>query len=188
MNPSFAHFRFPLLVVFLICALGACASLPPPTQELSSAQQAVTRADGADAAQHAPDQLATAREALEKANIQASAVRAVGITNQRETTVVWNRRTGQPIYNAIVWQDRRAEPTCAALREQGYEAQVLQKTGLRIDAYFSGTKLAWLLDSERMIIVDVAVHLFDLARFFMGSFRLQSHPAASSSAARWPRP
>ena len=92
-------------------------------------------------------QLATVHEVLAKAGLQASDMAAIGITNQRETTVVWNRRTGLPIYNAIVWQDRRAEPTCAMLREQGYEPQVLQKTGLRIDAYFSGTKLQWILNS-----------------------------------------
>ena len=92
-------------------------------------------------------QLATVQEVMAKASLQVSDMAAIGITNQRETTVVWNRRTGQPIYNAIVWQDRRAEPTCAALREQGYEAQVLQKTGLRIDAYFSGTKLQWILNN-----------------------------------------
>lgn len=91
-------------------------------------------------------QLATAREALEKANIQASAVRAVGITNQRETTVLWNRQTGQPVHHAIVWQDRRAEPACAQLREQGHAGTIQAKTGLLIDAYFSGTKLQWLLD------------------------------------------
>lgn len=91
-------------------------------------------------------QLATAREALEKANIQASAVRAVGITNQRETTVLWNRQTGQPVHHAIVWQDRRAEPACAQLREQGHASTIQAKTGLLIDAYFSGTKLQWLLD------------------------------------------
>ena len=91
-------------------------------------------------------QLATAREALEKANIQASAIRAVGITNQRETTVLWNRKTGLPVHHAIVWQDRRAEPACAALREQGKAGTIQAKTGLLIDAYFSGTKLQWLLD------------------------------------------
>jgi glycerol kinase len=91
-------------------------------------------------------QLATAREALAKAGLQVRDIRAVGITNQRETTVVWNRRTGAPIHNAIVWQDRRAEPTCAALREQGHAPLVQRKTGLIIDAYFSGTKLKWLLD------------------------------------------
>jgi glycerol kinase len=91
-------------------------------------------------------QLATARDALQKAGIRASQVRAVGITNQRETTVVWNRKTGQPIHKAIIWQDRRSEPYCAHLREQGLADTIRQKTGLLIDAYFSGTKLQWLLD------------------------------------------
>jgi glycerol kinase len=92
-------------------------------------------------------QLATAREVLTKAGLRADGVRAIGITNQRETTLVWNRRTGEPVYNAIVWQDRRAEDACAQLREQGHEALVQRKTGLRIDAYFSGTKLQWILDN-----------------------------------------
>ena len=91
-------------------------------------------------------QLATAREALATAGLKATDIRALGITNQRETTLVWNRRTGRPIHNAIVWQDRRAEPTCAAMREQGLSELVQRKTGLVIDAYFSGTKLKWLLD------------------------------------------
>jgi glycerol kinase len=91
-------------------------------------------------------QLATAREVLLKAGISARQVRAVGITNQRETTVVWNRATGAPIYNAIVWQDRRAEPSCVALRERGLAPTIRQKTGLLVDAYFSGTKLQWILD------------------------------------------
>jgi glycerol kinase len=78
--------------------------------------------------------------------LQASAVRAVGITNQRETTVLWNRKTGQPVHHAIVWQDRRAEPACAQLREQGHAATIQAKTGLLVDAYFSGTKLQWMLD------------------------------------------
>jgi glycerol kinase len=91
-------------------------------------------------------QLATARQVLDQAGLKASAIRALGITNQRETTVVWNRKTGQPIHHAIVWQDRRAEATCAQLREQGKEALIQSKTGLLIDAYFSGTKLKWLLD------------------------------------------
>jgi glycerol kinase len=91
-------------------------------------------------------QLATAREALARAGIQARDVRAVGITNQRETTVVWSRITGLPIHNAIVWQDRRAEPACAELRERGLAATIQAKTGLLVDAYFSGTKLKWILD------------------------------------------
>ena len=92
-------------------------------------------------------QLETAREALAQAGLKASDIRAVGITNQRETTLLWNRRTGAPVYNAIVWQDRRAEAACAELRERGLSDTVLQKTGLRIDAYFSGTKLQWMLDN-----------------------------------------
>ena len=92
-------------------------------------------------------QLETARDALAKAGLRAEQIASIGITNQRETTVVWNRTTGAPIYNAIVWQDRRAEPTCAALRAQGLEALFRDKTGLIIDAYFSGTKLKWILDN-----------------------------------------
>ncbi len=92
-------------------------------------------------------QLVTAREALAKAGITAAKVTAIGITNQRETTVVWDRKTGTPIHHAIVWQDRRAEPTCAALRAQGLADTIQAKTGLLVDAYFSGTKLKWLLDN-----------------------------------------
>lgn len=91
-------------------------------------------------------QLATAREVLAKANLTAGDIASIGITNQRETTLVWNRRTGEPVHNAIVWQDRRAEPTCAALREGGHAPTFQAKTGLIIDAYFSGTKLKWILD------------------------------------------
>ena len=91
-------------------------------------------------------QLATAREALARAGLTAGDIASIGITNQRETTVVWNRRTGLPVYNAIVWQDRRAEPTCAALRAQGREETFRARTGLILDAYFSGTKLKWILD------------------------------------------
>ena len=92
-------------------------------------------------------QLETAREALQSAGIGAHQVRALGITNQRETTVLWNRATGEPVHHAIVWQDRRAEPACAQLREQGHADTIAAKTGLLIDAYFSGTKLQWLLDN-----------------------------------------
>ncbi|MBV6273139.1 glycerol kinase GlpK [Alcaligenaceae bacterium CGII-47] len=88
----------------------------------------------------------TMGEALAQAAVPIEAIRAIGITNQRETTIVWNRTSGVPLYPAIVWQDRRAEPSCTALRERGLEAQILQKTGLRIDAYFSATKLKWILD------------------------------------------
>ena len=91
-------------------------------------------------------QLATAQEALAKASITAAQVKAIGITNQRETTVVWNRRTGRPIHNAIVWQDRRGEPLCAQLRDQSHAEAIRRSTGLVVDAYFSATKLEWLLD------------------------------------------
>lgn len=91
-------------------------------------------------------QLATAREALAAARVHPKDVAALGITNQRETTIVWNRRTGEPIHNAIVWQDRRAESTCAALREKGHSPMFLKRTGLIVDAYFSGSKLKWILD------------------------------------------
>jgi glycerol kinase len=91
-------------------------------------------------------QLATARVALSKAGISARQITAIGITNQRETTVLWNRRSGQPLHNAIVWQDRRTEPTCAELRTRGLSDTIRAKTGLLVDAYFSGTKLKWLLD------------------------------------------
>jgi len=91
-------------------------------------------------------QLATARQAIAQAGISARNIHALGITNQRETTLVWNRKTGLPIHNAIVWQDRRSEPLCAQLRAQGHADAIQSKTGLLVDAYFSGTKLAWLLE------------------------------------------
>lgn len=92
-------------------------------------------------------QLHTAREALAKAGLEAGDIHALGITNQRETTVLWNRKTGEPVHHAIVWQDRRAEPLCARLRDEGMADTIREKTGLVIDAYFSGTKLRWLLDN-----------------------------------------
>jgi glycerol kinase len=91
-------------------------------------------------------QLATAREALATAGLQAADIRAIGITNQRETTVIWNRKTGAPIHNAIVWQDRRGEPECARLRDGGHAPLIQSRTGLLIDSYFSATKIKWLLD------------------------------------------
>jgi len=89
--------------------------------------------------------VATAREALARAGADATAVAAIGITNQRETTVVWDRATGKAIHPAIVWQDRRTAEACATLRAEGHEAAVTARTGLLVDPYFSATKLAWLL-------------------------------------------
>ena len=94
-------------------------------------------------------QLHTAKEALAKANLGAGDIAAIGITNQRETTVVWDRDTGEPIHNAIVWQDRRTAANCDRLKARGLAGVIKRKTGLVIDAYFSGTKLAWLLKNVR---------------------------------------
>ncbi|MEY2770289.1 MAG: hypothetical protein RIQ38_708, partial [Pseudomonadota bacterium] len=91
-------------------------------------------------------QLHTAREALRQGGLRPADVRGVGITNQRETTLLWHRRTGAPLHPAIVWQDRRTEALCQTLQAQGAEAMVQARTGLRLDPYFSGTKLRWLLD------------------------------------------
>jgi glycerol kinase len=92
-------------------------------------------------------QVAVAGEAIARAGLQARDVTAIGITNQRETTLVWERATGRPICNAIVWQDRRTAEACDALKARGLEPGVTAKTGLVFDAYFSGTKLAWILDN-----------------------------------------
>lgn len=91
-------------------------------------------------------QLETARVALARAGCKASELAAIGITNQRETTVVWERASGQPVYNAIVWQDRRTADSCDQLKRDGAEPLIQAKTGLVIDPYFSGTKLRWILD------------------------------------------
>jgi len=90
--------------------------------------------------------LVVAQEALQKAGVSASQVKGMGITNQRETTVVWDRRTGEPVNNAIVWQCRRTAPLCEELKAKGLAQTIREKTGLPIDAYFSATKLRWILD------------------------------------------
>lgn len=101
-------------------------------------------------------QLAVAREVLSKASLSAADVAAIGITNQRETTVVWNRETGRPVCNAIVWQCRRTSDMCDELRRRGLAESVRAKTGLLIDAYFSGTKLRWILDNVKGAREDAA--------------------------------
>jgi glycerol kinase len=92
-------------------------------------------------------QLASAVQALGHAGLRPRDISALGITNQRETTIVWDRETGQPIYNAIVWQDRRTADLCKRLVADGAEPTVRHKTGLLIDSYFSATKIAWILDN-----------------------------------------
>jgi glycerol kinase len=89
----------------------------------------------------------TCRAVIERAGISASDVAAIGITNQRETTLIWDRRTGRPIHNAIVWQDRRTSDFCQRLKAEGHEETVTDVTGLLLDPYFSGTKVRWLLDN-----------------------------------------
>ena len=89
----------------------------------------------------------TCRGVIEKSGVSVREIAAIGITNQRETTLVWDRETGKPIHNAIVWQDRRTSEMCQALKAEGFEAEVTEKTGLLLDPYFSGTKLKWLLDN-----------------------------------------
>ncbi|MDE2614551.1 MAG: glycerol kinase, partial [Burkholderiales bacterium] len=91
-------------------------------------------------------QFAVAQEALARSGLAARDIAAIGIANQRETTLLWQRASGKPVANAIVWQDRRTEPLCAQLRERGLAERVRASTGLVIDPYFSGTKLRWLLD------------------------------------------
>jgi glycerol kinase len=92
-------------------------------------------------------QISVAVEALSRAHARPRDVAALGITDQRETTVIWERKTGKPVYNAIVWQDRRTAAICKELREQGMEETIRQKTGLLIDAYFSASKIMWILDN-----------------------------------------
>ncbi len=89
------------------------------------------------------------KEALKKAKLSAEDIAAIGITNQRETVVMWDRVTGEAVHNAIVWQDRRTAPLCAKLKKQGLEAKFSRKTGLLLDPYFSGTKIAWLLENVK---------------------------------------
>lgn len=92
-------------------------------------------------------QIGVCAQALAKAGIQAGDVAAIGITNQRETTVVWDARTGKPIHNAIVWQSRQSAAICEALKDQGHEDFIRERTGLMVDAYFSGSKIRWILDT-----------------------------------------
>ena len=102
--------------------------------------------------EHNPEQIfssqvAVAQQALSKAGATQVEIAAIGIANQRETTIVWNRETGEPVYNAVVWQDRRTADFCEQLRKDGHAPLIQQRTGLLIDAYFSGSKIAWILDN-----------------------------------------
>src|SRR5437588_7884384 len=92
-------------------------------------------------------QLTVARESMQRAGASATDVAAIGITNQRETTIVWDKNTGKPVFNAIVWQSRLTVPICDALKAKGFDKEIRERTGLVTDAYFSGTKLKWILDN-----------------------------------------
>ena len=94
-------------------------------------------------------QAGVALEAIGKAGLESVSIAAIGITNQRETTVVWNRKTGKPVYNAIVWQDRRTAEFCDHLNNEGHSRMIMEKTGLVIDAYFSATKVRWILENVK---------------------------------------
>ena len=101
--------------------------------------------------EHEPEDIwtsvvATMKTALRKAKLKAGDITAIGITNQRETAIIWDRATGKPIHNAIVWQDRRTAPLCQKLKKKGLEPKFSRRTGLLLDPYFAGTKFAWLLD------------------------------------------
>ncbi|MCY4043724.1 MAG: glycerol kinase GlpK [Cellvibrionales bacterium] len=108
--------------------------------------------------------LESCHKALKLSKLPIDAIAGIGITNQRETTIVWDQRTGHPIYPAIVWQDRRTQPHCEALKTGGHEALITQKTGLLLDPYFSATKIAWILDH-----VDNARELADAGHLLAGT-------------------
>jgi len=119
--------------------------------------------------EHDPDDIwnstvATCRAAMAEAGAEASDIAAIGITNQRETTLVWDRETGRPIHKAIVWQDRRTADLCAHLKSAGHEPSITQKTGLLLDPYFAGTKISWLLDN-----VDGAREAAEVGRLAFGT-------------------
>ena len=104
--------------------------------------------------EHDPEEIwdtvvSTCKQAIRKAEIKASEIAAIGITNQRETTVLWDKQTGKPVHKAIVWQDRRTADICSTLKKAGHEKTFKQKTGLLLDPYFSGTKVAWILDTVK---------------------------------------
>jgi len=134
--------------------------------------------------------LSTAREVLRRVRDQKRTVAAIGLTNQRETTIAWDRRTGIPIHNAIVWQDRRTANLCRKLESQGHEAEVAEKTGLRLDPYFSATKLAWILDrvpearadAEAGHIVFGTVDSFLIWRLTQGRLHVTDFTNASRTA------
>jgi glycerol kinase len=96
-------------------------------------------------------QMEAARRALDSAHLSPQSIAAIGITNQRETTVIWDRQSGKPVYNAIVWQCRRTAPACSRIQKTKFAEKLRKRTGLVVDAYFSGTKVQWILEHDRKI-------------------------------------
>ena len=138
--------------------------------------------------EHDPEDLwrttvATAREAIERAGVAVGRIAGVEITNQRETTLVWDRKTGLPIYNAIVWQDRRTTGRCAELTAAGHEPLVRERTGLLLDPYFSATKIAWILDAVPGARDRAKEDPGDLG---CGEIRMRSRPVRSLARGSWP--
>ena len=144
--------------------------------------------------EHDPEEIwsatvAVCRGALAKASLEASALAGIGITNQRETAVVWDRATGKPVHNAIVWQDRRTAERCAALKQAGHEKIFSDRTGLLLDPYFSGTKIEWILDhvagaraaAERGALAAGTVECFLLWRLTGGKVHASDATNASRS-------
>ena len=131
--------------------------------------------------------LEAAGDALDQAGLEATQLAAVGITNQRETTVIWDRATMTPVHHAIVWQDRRTAPLCEALKEEGWEERIAERTGLVIDPYFSGTKVAWLLENVPGVRADAeagrlafgTVDSYLVARLTGGRVHATDHTNAS---------
>ena len=163
-------------------------------QTVSMAQRELSQIYPADGwVEHDPEEIWQAcvevcQKALKKASLQASEIAAMGITNQRETSVIWNRVTGEPLYNAIVWQDRRTASRCEALKIAGHEALIQEKTGLLLDPYFSATKIAWVLDNipearaqaERGELAFGTIDSFLLWRLTAG----ESHKTDATNASR----
>ena len=128
------------------------------------------------------------RRVLKDTGLKAQEIAAIGITNQRETTILWDKTTGKPVYNAIVWQDRRTSKFCQSLVNQGYESKVQEKTGLLIDPYFSATKIRWIIDNvpEAKAVLEKGNLLFGTVDSFL-LWRLtggQSHKTDATNAAR----
>ena len=112
--------------------------------------------------------LAVMTEVINENDVRADQIAGIGITNQRETTVVWDKHTGRPIYHAIVWQSRQTQSICSELKQQGYEQTFRDKTGLLLDPYFAGTKVKWILDNVEGAREKQKMAIYYLERLILG--------------------